>query len=110
MMLSNCDASVRRPTARTLIWNIWFWRRGLLADLSGGDLDVLLRQRGDRRRDAVSPRAASRDGSSHKRMEYLRSPKMMHVSDALNTLQRILHVNVEIIADELVDCSDCLRL
>ena len=41
-----------------------------------------------------------RSGSSHRRIAYLRSPKIMHVADAGDALQRVLDVDVEVVAEE----------
>ncbi len=35
-------------------------------------------------------------------MEYLRSPKICTSATPVNALQRVLHVNVDVVADELV--------
>ena len=45
-------------------------------------------------------RAASFSGSSHSRIAYLRSPKMMHVADARHALDRVADVEVDVVADE----------
>ena len=62
--------------------------------------DVLLAQRADHVGRGQSARLARRTGSSHRRMEYLRSPKMMHVGDPGDALERVPHVDVDVVADE----------
>ena len=75
-MLSNSGASVSRPsTAHAQLVHLARRRRGL-AERAGGDLHVLVAQRVGHvvGRDGAP---ASRDGSSHSRIEYLRSPKIV---------------------------------
>ena len=70
-----------------------------LADAPGRDLHVLLAQRAD---DVPGgdPAGGQAVGVGQSRIEHLRSPKMMTSLDPGNALQRIAHVDVEVVAEE----------
>ena len=101
MMLSNCAASVSRPDGAHADLVHLRGRRGLGADLAGGDLHVLLLQGGDhvgggqparRQPDRIEPQAHG----------VLALAEDLHVGDALDALDRVLDVDVDVVADELV--------
>ncbi len=76
-------------------------RRGLGADLAGGDLDVLLLQGGD---DIGRGQPARRqpvriEPETH---GVLALAEDLHIGDALDALDRVLDVDVDVVADELV--------
>ena len=76
MMPSNSAGSRSRPTARTLIWYAWSGEAGDCPTWPAAICTFCSRS-ASTTSEAISPRPAMRTGSSHRRIEYLRSPKII---------------------------------
>ena len=91
---------VSRPTARTLIWKCCPFGTGALPTCPAATCTFCSRKAFTtslRRKVARSPAAT---GSSHRRIEYLRSPKMMTLPTPFTRFRRVAHVDVKVVADE----------
>ncbi len=100
MMLSNSAGLVSRPTTRTGIWKACFGVRRRLAELAGGNLDILLDQRVDH---IGCGKAAGRQAN---RIEpdthgVFALAEDHHIAYAGHALERIFHVDVKVVGDEL---------
>ncbi len=98
-MFSNSDASLSRPSARTLQLVHLTRRGGRLPEAARGHLDVLLAQR---LHDVVGRQAARREavGIDPEPHRVLALAEHHDVADARHALDRVLDVDVEVVAQE----------